>query len=727
MTEPVEVLCCYTQGNAEDEADLEQLLVHLRLLERHGFIRIWHAGLIEPGEDAKEVRAVHMRTARLILLLTSASFLSTNKQEIEQVLQSAARVVPIKLRPYLKGITPLDKNPTSLPADGRPINRSDEHAAWTEVAESVYKNALSLQIEALLEAGDNYRASFKFEQALSAYAEALALTKQPDGPETPASILALLYQGRGRALTRNFSLPLSFTEVIYEQALVAFEQALEHDPTLLLSLAQKGLCLFYLRRYDEALKALDKALLSGSSDPSLYEFKFHTLVGLKRKGEAIALYEELCNNTIAFWFNISLFNTHEQAAELFEQTGHFEKALAALERSYALSSKEKIHKARLLEHLERYTEALACYEHIANFDATDAPLAYVHRGLMLEYLARPQEALSAFEEALRLRPELGEAYAGKQRIYTSLAHAAQQQARHYRYTSTYRCIRTLRGYKGAVLDIAFSSDNRLLASASYGGSCKVWEVASGTPIFSANTSQIKWSVAFSPDGRFLVSGQGDGTLIRWDFALDQPPTIIQAHQPGHSIYSLAFHPHEQIFVSASSDQTVKWWDLYMFEQSKVFSGHTGNVNSCAFSFDGRILASASSDGDVILWKENAKRSLLSHIRRQVYDVTFSPDGATLASASESGITLWSLATDRQIQMFSSHSGAVRSVAFYPDGRILASAEGDESIRLWDCVSGQEIQELNEHSGPVYSVAFSPDGQTLASGSSDGTVKLWRLQ
>src|SRR5262249_24066145 len=88
------------------------------------------------------------------------------------------------------------------------------------------------------------------------------------------------------------------------------------------------------------------------------------------------------------------------------------------------------------------------------------------------------------------------------------------------------------------------------------------------------------------------------------------------------------------------------------------------------------------------------------------------------------LRLWDVATGGEAFALKGHGGEVRSVAFSPDGRTVATGSMDKTIRLWDPATGREKRRLTGHRADVMAVAFAPDGGVLASGALDRSLRLW---
>jgi WD40 repeat protein len=157
--------------------------------------------------------------------------------------------------------------------------------------------------------------------------------------------------------------------------------------------------------------------------------------------------------------------------------------------------------------------------------------------------------------------------------------------------------------------------------------------------------------------------------------------------------------------------------------------HSGSANAVVFSPDGRTMATASDDKTARIWDAETGNELqrLEH-NDSVNAVTFSPDGRNIATASDDRTArLWNVETGRELQRLE-HNDSVNAVVFSPDGRNIATASDDKTARLWNAETGRELHRL-EHDSSMNALAFSPDadGQKIATASDDRTVRLWNVE
>ncbi len=185
---------------------------------------------------------------------------------------------------------------------------------------------------------------------------------------------------------------------------------------------------------------------------------------------------------------------------------------------------------------------------------------------------------------------------------------------------------------------------------------------------------------------------GDHTIRLWAVDTGQLETILYGHTG--EVESVAFSPDGKTLASGGGDYTIRLWDVASGQQRAALHGHSGWIESVAFSPDGRTLASGGWDGTIRLWDSETGEL-----------------ESTLKGPGKYGLASW-----------------VWSLAFV-DAGTLASGH-DDGIRLWNAETGQleSTLTLEGHGSWVSSVAVAPNGRTLASGSRSGhyTVLLWDI-
>ncbi|KAK6527333.1 hypothetical protein TWF281_010518 [Arthrobotrys megalospora] len=291
------------------------------------------------------------------------------------------------------------------------------------------------------------------------------------------------------------------------------------------------------------------------------------------------------------------------------------------------------------------------------------------------------------------------------------------------------CLETLKGHDDDVSAIAFSSDGKLLASASCDGTIRLWDAA-GSPLQTLEAHEHGVAaLAFSPDSKSLASGSHDATVRLWEVT-GAPLQVLEGHTG--CVTAITFSSNGEFLVSASHDETVGVWNAATGMPLQILKGHTDTVNSIVFSSDGKVLASSSSDKTIILWDAITwmpLRTLEGH-NNKVDAIAFSPDGNLLISlssptASTCTVIMWDAVIWAPLKMFECQDG-VAAMAISPDSKYLALGSKGNSVLLLDTGTGTVLQTLEGHIHWVAAVAFSPNGKHLASGSADSDIKLWDI-
>lgn len=284
----------------------------------------------------------------------------------------------------------------------------------------------------------------------------------------------------------------------------------------------------------------------------------------------------------------------------------------------------------------------------------------------------------------------------------------------------------LRGHSGPVMSAVFSPHGRRIATASFDKTARIWDAATGKMlvILAGHAARVR-SAAFSPDGRQLVTASYDHTARIWDAASGRQIRILSGHSA--LVTSAAFSCDGRRIVTASYDKTARVWDAATGRLIQVLAGHTDVVTSAAFSMDGRRVVTASSDGTARIWDTASGRqiALLSGHTQLVASAVFSADDRRVLTASyDRTARIWDAGSGRQIRVLSGHTGFVEDAVFSPDGLHVATASSDGTARVWEAVPNAQLHVLRGHQGTVSSAAYSPHGRRIVTASFDGTARIW---
>ena len=243
------------------------------------------------------------------------------------------------------------------------------------------------------------------------------------------------------------------------------------------------------------------------------------------------------------------------------------------------------------------------------------------------------------------------------------------------------------------------------------------------------------SVSVSPDGSLVASAAGEGGVQLYDAQTGVLLRVIGG--PGDR--GVVFSPDGRFLTAAGfhMDKLVGLWDVQSARRVRTFAGQTEwEADATAISPDGKLLASAATDKQILVW-EVATGTLRLALKDQPFRVSalaFSPDSTVLAAGGgDKTVRLLDSATGELRRSFTGHDDWICALAFSPDGRRIASGSCDWGFhrghdwprpesrgpercewRLWDVQSGN-LQRTVTDTGRMLSLAIAPDGKSLACG------------
>ncbi|MGK7880486.1 MAG: CHAT domain-containing protein [Crocosphaera sp.] len=236
-----------------------------------------------------------------------------------------------------------------------------------------------------------------------------------------------------------------------------------------------------------------------------------------------------------------------------------------------------------------------------------------------------------------------------------------------------------------------------------------------------------WSLAFSPDNKFIASGNNNGTIELFNRQTGNITKILNEHP--NVIRSLLFIPKTNQLISGDGDGNINVWNQKNSNLQKQLMGHSGSIWDLAISPDGQTLISCSQDESVRIWNlttGEANTILFSH-ETVVYALAFSPNSQFFASAGKDKIIkIWNLKDRTLLKSFVGHEDAVRAVAISPNGQYLVSGSWDTTVKVWNLEKGKLITTFKGHQDRVVTIAISQDSQFVFSGSIDNTIKVWSI-
>lgn len=270
--------------------------------------------------------------------------------------------------------------------------------------------------------------------------------------------------------------------------------------------------------------------------------------------------------------------------------------------------------------------------------------------------------------------------------------------------------------------VAFSPDGRRLVS-TCNHEAQVWDITTGhrvTPPL-RHTNEVRVA-SFSPDGKQVLTGSLDGTARIWNAVNGE--TIAELPH-GRGVLVAAWSPDGTTIATGGRDQSVRLWDARQGTMRGAPLVHGRAISHLAFSPDSRHLLAASQEDSVRIYQAQDGRLVRTlEAGTPVRWASFSPVSQLILASGEDGeARLWNWTTDKGPQRFPHPDEPVVWTGWSANGQRFLTA-GPSRGQLWESATGQPLGPPLAHNHVICHAELSPDGQRVLTGCLDGTGRIW---